>query len=632
MKKDETNAKVLAQLQEYAQLYFEAIVEANTKNGKCDLKSGKYSAKEMEDGDRLSKTALGSPYVWPQDTMFDEEVAIAAGNFKCKFPYRQIFAILAKWEKMMRAGKLATVFELGDTEEKNAKVLLNETTELGRYKEKRVRVQRIVGNWWAPRKLKQNAQTPIYYELNGVMFAPGRFVWNEEGLHSDRTKDFCEKYDNAKIIELLLAQVNAGSYFEEVATRAGITGEKQDEGKAAATATSPAADTQAGNQVEAAPHMENPNKFMLPIRAKVLQYQSDGNTLTEKWETLTKLTEGIYYTTEDDGYGSPIHRIVFEGNGVFWWSRQELSLDELNAENCYCQRIIEKRRNYFADIADKAATNGFISTLEIEVHKRLGKDIAPLAASREAYLKQREEEERQKAEDAARRERERIEAEKRRSTELLADGKEKLLNHEKITVEQIELLAESVGYKINIRTLGTLRRRVSMVEVGDDGAATVYGAKQSRGLDGAFQTIYDIYNILKSEAEEVTQQPATATETPQIPTSEPQTAECPAEGEHPTRIDVHEYTEQLGGQTLILYRYMLEVDTPKRRGEACARDAYQRTILAMSGKCSPANAPPPLALLIYHVTRNKHKQQTLTQKQIDKLCQQNLIGRTSFAT
>ena len=52
------------------------------------------------------------------------------------------------------------------------------------------------------------------------------------------------------------------------------------------------------------------------IRAKVLQYKSDGNTLTEKWETLAKYAEGVYYTTDDDGYGNTIHGIVFEAKGV----------------------------------------------------------------------------------------------------------------------------------------------------------------------------------------------------------------------------------------------------------------------------------------------------------------------------
>lgn len=44
MKQDETNAKVLARLQEYAQLYFEAIIEANTKDGKLTATQGNYIA------------------------------------------------------------------------------------------------------------------------------------------------------------------------------------------------------------------------------------------------------------------------------------------------------------------------------------------------------------------------------------------------------------------------------------------------------------------------------------------------------------------------------------------------------------------------------------------------------------
>ncbi len=44
MKQDETNTKVLAQLQEYAQLYFDAIIEANTKDGKRAAMPGNYIA------------------------------------------------------------------------------------------------------------------------------------------------------------------------------------------------------------------------------------------------------------------------------------------------------------------------------------------------------------------------------------------------------------------------------------------------------------------------------------------------------------------------------------------------------------------------------------------------------------
>ena len=46
---DAINMAVLAELKEYAQLYFSAIMEMHTVEGKCNLKPGKYSAKELVD-------------------------------------------------------------------------------------------------------------------------------------------------------------------------------------------------------------------------------------------------------------------------------------------------------------------------------------------------------------------------------------------------------------------------------------------------------------------------------------------------------------------------------------------------------------------------------------------------------
>ena len=66
---DAINTAVLAELQEYAQLYFSAIVELHTVEGKCNLKPGKYSAKELVDN---LKAACGS-YGLPADEIFNED-------------------------------------------------------------------------------------------------------------------------------------------------------------------------------------------------------------------------------------------------------------------------------------------------------------------------------------------------------------------------------------------------------------------------------------------------------------------------------------------------------------------------------------------------------------------------------
>lgn len=244
------------------------------------------------------------------------------------------------------------------------------------------------------------------------------------------------------------------------------------------------------------------------IRAKVLQYKSDGNTLTEKRETLKKYAEGVYYTTEKDGYGNTIHGIVFEANGVFWWSRQALLPDELNTNNIFCQKVMEKRRNFERDIIAQSEAGQYVNNLQIEVMRRLGHEVAALQAAHDEYIRQREERDRQQAEEAERRERERREAEKRHNAEVLADGKEKLLKHESITVEQIELIAEAVGYKIHIRTIGFMREKVTEAVLREDDTVTVWGRKlTSRNIDGTAKVMHELHDRLKAQAEEDANEP-----------------------------------------------------------------------------------------------------------------------------
>lgn len=238
------------------------------------------------------------------------------------------------------------------------------------------------------------------------------------------------------------------------------------------------------------------------IRAKVLQYKSDGNTLTDKWETLAKLADGVYYAKDRDNWDNVRYAFIFEDNGVFWYSLRAATENQFSNPK-ERERIINLRNNFRAYVKETAQNNGFIRSLEIEVFKRLGEDTAPLYASREAYLKNREEEERKRAEEAERRERECMEAEERRKAEVLADGKEKLLKHESITVEQIELIAEAVSYKIHIRTIGFMREKVTEAVLREDSTVTVWGRKlTSRNIDGTAKVMHELCDRLKAQAEE----------------------------------------------------------------------------------------------------------------------------------
>lgn len=223
---DATNLAVLAELQEYAQLYFDAIKEHNTTDGVCELRPGHYSAKELADRE---KAACGA-YRRPVGDIFDEEVSISVDTFRMRFPYREIFYILARWEAMCRPGKsLKSVFTVGDVEEKTAKVLLCEQTELGKYKTKGMKLQHLTGNWWAPRKLPKCDRVDLVYELNGVMFLPGTQAWSDDiSNRNSAVMKRCAKLDDAKTTEALLnfiaTQESAPKfgYFVEVSRRAGV--------------------------------------------------------------------------------------------------------------------------------------------------------------------------------------------------------------------------------------------------------------------------------------------------------------------------------------------------------------------------------------------------------------------------
>lgn len=223
---DATNLAVLAELQEYAQLYFDAIKEHNTTDGVCELRPGNYSAKELADRE---KAACGA-YRRPVGDIFDEEVSISVDTFRMRFPYREIFYILARWEAMCRPGKsLKSVFTVGDVEEKTAKVLLCEQTELGKYKVKGMKLQHLTGNWWAPRKLPKCDSVELVYELNGVMFLPGTQAWSDDiSNRNSAVLERCAKLDDAKTTEALLNFIAthesdpAFGYFVEVARRAGV--------------------------------------------------------------------------------------------------------------------------------------------------------------------------------------------------------------------------------------------------------------------------------------------------------------------------------------------------------------------------------------------------------------------------
>lgn len=364
MNMDEININVLRELQEYAQLYFASIVELNTINGKCTLKPGKYSAKDMQDNSH--KSVFGHSYPLPEDSIYDEVITIKCGTFECEFPYRSIFTILTRWEAMCKTGKLKAVFEIGEFEEKSAKVLINDRTMLGAFKTKTMKLQRIAGNWWGiPREIRKEGEITGYYELNGVMFTPGKTFYGNP--RDDANKVFTDKFDDAKISELLIKFIADESHKE----------------------------------------------------CEIYEYYIE----------------------------------------VINQARIDTTTEEAKA---IAEAAIEERQKRDEEKA---------------------RELAERKARTEKALRERMEEE------------ERI---KRKMAESLAKAKENFLSVKMISCNDFERIAESIDYGINIRTLGTLRKRVSWVEVDSEGTPTVYGTKRRQGLDGTFDIIRKVYEKLKA--------------------------------------------------------------------------------------------------------------------------------------
>jgi hypothetical protein len=405
---DAINQEILKQLQEYAQKYFAAIIEANSADGECNLKPGKYSAKDLNN--RCYNGPLGC-YAIPFGEEYEGKITAAAGTFKCSFPYRRIFAILSDWETMSHAGKQKAVFEIGEVEEKSVKVLTNEKGILGNFKTKTMKLQRIGGNWWGqPKEIQKEGSTTGYYELNGVMFAPGKTFWGK--VRDESNKRFTEKFDDTEITKMLI------SYFAK--------------------------------------------------------YPDNDHT------------------------------------------------------------------PYFAEVARLAGIN--TETDE-------AKEIAD--AAKEEQRKREEERQREEAEERERKRireeeyRKSIEEEERQAAESLAKAKEKFIAGKMISREDFERIATSIGYEINIRTLGTLRKRIAWIEVANDGTPTVYGTKKRAGLDGTFEAIREVYALVKAQSEEATKQ---AGEPPEIPettnyTTEPEKRDTKPRNEPKQVIRIFRTTE-----------------------------------------------------------------------------------------
>ena len=133
-----------------------------------------------------------------------------------------------------------------------------------------------------------------------------------------------------------------------------------------------------------------------------------------------------------------------------------------DTENDRFQQSIASHCENWIDITLKnAAQDRFIRKMEIRVFEELGLDAAPLIRSRETFLKNREEEERRKKEEYERQRKEAAEQREREENERLDKVKADFLADRYIDPDDFLAIAKRDGYDIHIRTIGTIRKRIT---------------------------------------------------------------------------------------------------------------------------------------------------------------------------
>ena len=194
------------------------------------------------------------------------------------------------------------------------------------------------------------------------------------------------------------------------------------------------------------------------MKAKVLKYKSDGNTVIAPYMELEAYAENVYtslsakneYGNEDDDCFQVVCKIENVYFSCGQYSRRILGKEGHREEAAdYC-------RNWITNTLRDAENGNYITLLSIRVFEGLGLDTAPLLQAREAYRKKQEQRRREQRvkEDEKRR------LEEAKWQQTLDEGKQKFLDGDEITADIFLEITKRDGFEIHIRTKGTLGRHV----------------------------------------------------------------------------------------------------------------------------------------------------------------------------
>lgn len=198
------------------------------------------------------------------------------------------------------------------------------------------------------------------------------------------------------------------------------------------------------------------------MKAKVLRYKFDGNTIVAPYMELEPYAENVFVSlARKNEYGNESEdsfHVICKIGDVYFSCGQ------------YSRRILEKEgqrekaaaycRNWITNVMQDVEKGNYIQLMAIRVFNALGLDAAPLLQAREAYARRQEE----KRLEQKRKDEEDRKLEEARRQQLLDENKRKFLDGEKITAEMFLEIAGRDGFAIHIRTKGTFNRHVTGID------------------------------------------------------------------------------------------------------------------------------------------------------------------------
>lgn len=189
------------------------------------------------------------------------------------------------------------------------------------------------------------------------------------------------------------------------------------------------------------------------------------NEIVTKHLELTKISEGIYYSLLDEDledHDRDDLLLILKVGSVYFVQDNRYRKD-IFAEK-YLENMALVQKNWVEIVKKNVSEGKYIRNMEIAVFRALGLDTSELVNSREAALKKREEEKRIEAEEYERKKEERRQRAEKEENERLDQVKADFLDNELIPAEDFLAITKRDGFNIHIRTMGTIRQRLTRLK------------------------------------------------------------------------------------------------------------------------------------------------------------------------